>query len=70
MARSTSAATPKSPKLRAIDNALRRDLVKWDQLRIDGLRYTTGATDANTAPSLSIATLSARAPYARLIIAP
>ncbi len=37
-------------KLRAIDNALRQDLVKWDQLRIDGLRYTTGAPDAQHRP--------------------
>ena len=51
-------------KLRTVDNALRQDLVKWDQLRIEGLRYRSDPE------SLSIATLSARAPYARVIIAP
>ena len=51
-------------KLRTVDNALRQDLVKWDQLEAQGLRY-------HSEPQrLSIATLSARAPYARVIIAP
>jgi hypothetical protein len=51
-------------KLRTVDNALRQDLVKWDQLKVEGLRYRSEPQ------SLSIATLSARAPYARVIIAP
>jgi uncharacterized protein DUF748 len=51
-------------KLRTVDNALRQDLVKWDQLKVEGLRYQSEPQ------SLSIATLSARAPYARVIIAP
>ncbi|MEJ0038285.1 MAG: DUF748 domain-containing protein [Gammaproteobacteria bacterium] len=51
-------------KLRTVDNALRQDLVRWDQLKLEGLRYRSDPQ------SLSIATLSARAPYARVIIAP
>ncbi len=51
-------------KLRTVDNALRQDLVKWDQLRVDGLHYRSEPA------SLSIATLAARSPYARVIIAP
>lgn len=50
-------------KLRTVDNALRQDLVKWDQLKLSGLHYRSEPA------SLSIATLSARAPYARVIIA-
>jgi uncharacterized protein involved in outer membrane biogenesis len=51
-------------KLHTVDNALRQDLVKWDQLKVEGLRYQSDPQ------SLSIATLSARGPYARVIIAP
>jgi hypothetical protein len=51
-------------KLRTIDNDLRQDFVKWDELRLAGLEY-------HSAPaSLRIDTIDARAPYARLIIAP
>jgi hypothetical protein len=51
-------------KLRTVDNALRQDLLKWDQLKLEGLRYRSEPQ------SLNIARLSARAPYARVIIAP
>ena len=51
-------------KLRTVDNTLRQDLVKWEQLKVEGLRYKSEPQ------SLSIASLSARAPYARVIIAP
>ena len=51
-------------KLHTVDNALRQDLIKWDQLSLAGMRYQSEPA------SLRIATLSARAPYARVIIAP
>ncbi len=51
-------------KLRTVDNALRQDLLKWDRLSLEGLRYRSEPQ------TLTIARLVARAPYARLIIAP
>ena len=51
-------------KLRTIDNELRQDFIKWDELKLAGLEYRS------TPASLRIATIDARAPYARLIIAP
>src|SRR5262249_48826364 len=51
-------------KLRTVDNALHQDLVKWDHLKVEGLHYRSDPQ------SLSIASLWARAPYARVIIAP
>lgn len=54
-------------RLHAIDNGLREDLVKWDRLGLEGVRYQ--AIDGRPAV-LRIASISARAPYLRLIIAP
>ncbi|HVY82123.1 MAG TPA: DUF748 domain-containing protein [Steroidobacteraceae bacterium] len=51
-------------RFHTIDNALRQDLVKWDRLRVTGIEYRS------TPASLRIARIDARAPYARLIIAP
>jgi hypothetical protein len=51
-------------KLRTVDNALRQDLVKWDRLNVEGMRYQSDPA------SLSIHRLTARAPYGRVIIAP
>ena len=51
-------------KLSAIDNALKQDLFKWDRLTVSGLEYSSSPQ------RLQIATIDARAPYARLIIAP
>ena len=51
-------------KLRAVDNALKRDFVKWDQLTIADLHYQSEST------SLKIRSIEARAPFARVIIAP
>jgi hypothetical protein len=51
-------------KLHTVDKELRQDFIKWDELRLAGLEY-------HSAPaSLRIETIDARAPYARLIIAP
>jgi len=51
-------------KLAAIDNALKQDLLKWDRLTVSGIDY--GSAPAK----LAIERIDARAPYARLIIAP
>ncbi|HEU4623222.1 MAG TPA: DUF748 domain-containing protein [Steroidobacteraceae bacterium] len=51
-------------RFHTIDNALRQDLVKWDQLRVTGIEYQS------TPASLRIARIDARKPYARVIIAP
>jgi hypothetical protein len=50
-------------KLRAVDNALKRDFVKWDQLTVADLHYQSEPT------ILKIRSIVARAPYARVIIA-
>ena len=50
-------------KLRTVDNALKRDFVKWDQLTVAGLQYQSEPA------SLKIRSIEARAPYARVIIA-
>jgi hypothetical protein len=54
----------RSAKLHTVDNALREDLVKWERLEINGIQYRSKPE------SLRIATIAARAPYVRLIIAP
>jgi outer membrane protein OmpA-like peptidoglycan-associated protein len=51
-------------KLVAIDNTLKQELLKWDRLTVSGIDYDSAA------PSLQIARIDARAPYARLMIAP
>ncbi|MEJ0098922.1 MAG: DUF748 domain-containing protein [Pseudomonadota bacterium] len=51
-------------KFRTIDRGLRQDFVKWDALKLEGLRYRSAPQ------SLGIRTITARAPYARVVIAP
>jgi hypothetical protein len=51
-------------KLAAIDNTLKQDLIKWERLTLSGLEY------GSVPQRLQIARIDARAPYARLIIAP
>jgi hypothetical protein len=55
-------------KLAAIDNALKQDLLKWERVTVSGIDY--GSPQGSTPASLRIATLDARAPYARLVIRP
>jgi hypothetical protein len=51
-------------KLHTVDNALRQDVVNWDQVRLGGIEYQSQPA------RLRIGTVTARAPYARMIIAP
>jgi hypothetical protein len=51
-------------KLRVVDNALRQDMLKWDHLRLAGIDYSSEPA------RLRISSIAARAPYARVIIAP
>jgi hypothetical protein len=55
-------------KLAAIDNTLKQDLLKWDRLTVSGIDY--GSSAGPTPARLRIATIDARAPYARLVISP
>jgi hypothetical protein len=57
-----------STRLHTVDNALREDLAKWDRLSLDGLafRRVTGTGASN----LRIASITAKSPYLRFIIAP
>ncbi len=50
--------------LRTVDNVLREDFVKWDELRLDGVEYRSAPE------SLRIRTVDARSPFARVIIGP
>ena len=50
--------------LSTVDNALRKDFIRWKQLRIAGLSYRSQPA------SLRIASITALEPYARVIIAP
>jgi hypothetical protein len=51
-------------KLAAVDVALKQDLLKWDVVTASGIEYTSQPEQ------LKIAKIDARAPYARLMIAP
>jgi hypothetical protein len=51
-------------KLALVDNALKQELLKWERVTASGIEY--GSQPAR----LNIARIDARAPYARLIIAP
>ncbi len=55
-------------KLSAIDNTLKQDLLKWDKVSVSGLDFSSQA--GSTPARLSIARIDAKAPYARLVIAP
>ena len=50
--------------LRAVDNALKQDFLKWKDLRIADIRYVSSPA------SLRIGNVTALEPYARMIIAP
>jgi hypothetical protein len=51
-------------RFHTIDNALREDFIKWERLSLGGIDYRSRPQ------SLRIATVGARSPYLRLIIAP
>lgn len=51
-------------KLASIDNTLKQDLLKWERVTASGIDYSS------TPARLQIARIDARAPYARLVIAP
>jgi len=51
-------------KLRALDSALQQDLLKWDELKLGDIQYSSSPA------KLRIARIVARSPYARVIIAP
>jgi hypothetical protein len=53
-----------STQLRTIDNALREDFLKWERLTLGGVDYQSSPG------SLRIASIDARSPYVRFIIAP
>jgi hypothetical protein len=55
-------------KLRTIDNDLKRDFIKFDGLQIAGLEYQANPTTPSKPGSLHIHNITARAPYARVII--
>jgi uncharacterized protein involved in outer membrane biogenesis len=51
-------------QLRTVDNALRKDFIKWDSLKASGIEYQS------TPARLRVGTITTREPYARVIIAP
>ncbi len=55
-------------KLRTVDNELKRDFIKFDDLKVTGIDYQVPATAAAQPASLHIKNVTARAPYARVII--
>jgi hypothetical protein len=50
-------------KLRTVDDALRKDFVKWDRLALEGIAYRSSPAQ------LKIHTVTAQAPYGRFIVA-
>jgi hypothetical protein len=50
-------------KLRTVDDALRKDFVKWDRLALEGISYRSSPAQ------LKIHTVTAQAPYGRFIVA-
>ena len=55
-------------KLRTIDNELKRDFIKFDDLKITGIDYQAPPPTPAKPASLHIKNITARAPYARVII--
>ena len=49
-------------RFRTVDDELRMDFIKWDRLTVSGIRYRTDPA------ALSIRSIRAQAPYARVII--
>ncbi len=60
--RLTAAADIDVARFRTVDDELRMDLIKWDRLTVSGIRYQSEPA------SLSIRSVRAQAPYARVII--
>jgi hypothetical protein len=58
----TVAAETDVASLRTIDDELRKDFIKWDHLTVSGIRYRSDPA------ALSIRSIHAQAPYARVII--
>jgi hypothetical protein len=59
----TVAGDTEVTKLRTVDNALKQDFVKWEQITVSGMQYRTQPA------SFEIKSIVARAPYARVIVA-
>ena len=55
-------------KLRTIDNDLKRDFIKFDDLKLTGIDYQATGSAAVKPASLHIKNITARGPYARVII--
>jgi len=55
-------------KLRTVDNELKRDFIKFDDLKITGIDYQAPPPTPPKPASLHIKNITARAPYARVII--
>ncbi len=62
--RLTVTAQTEVRRFRTIDDELRRDFIKWDRLTVSGIRYQSAPA------SLSIRSVRAQSPYARVIIDP
>ena len=55
-------------KLRTIDNDLKRDFIKFDGLKLAGIDYQANLSTPEKPASLHISNVTARAPYARVIV--
>lgn len=55
-------------KLRTVDNELKRDFIKFAGLKVTGIDYKVNPTTPAKPASLHIHNITARAPYARVII--
>jgi uncharacterized protein involved in outer membrane biogenesis len=58
----TVTADTEVQRFRTVDDELRKDFIKWDRLTLSGIRYQSAPA------SLSIHSVRAQAPYARVII--
>jgi hypothetical protein len=55
-------------RLRTVDNELKRDFIKFEDLKITGIDYQMPPSTPTKPASLHIKNITARAPYARVII--
>lgn len=55
-------------KFRTVDNELQRDFIKFDRLQIGGIEFKANLSDAAQPGSLRVHNITARGPYARVII--
>ena len=62
--RLTVTADTEVTRFKTVDDELRKDFIKWDRLTVSGIRYQSDPA------SLSIHSVRAQAPYARVIIDP